>query len=269
MDAREDVISRFCDACLLEDQIVAAFVGGSLAADTADAVSDVDIYAITREADYARFFARREIFIQSWARPLLLLETLNFEGLGFDMLHFVLDDGVHGELALGHTGNFRVLHGGRHRVLVDKMGLLDGVTFPLHVPSVAERRQQAERALSWFWLDFIQFRKHLYRQRPVAIAAQIAHLRAHCTNLLAVACAQDITLDVDVLTERLAATVETGDPVAVARAVAQLHQELGPRIASHFGLAYPTGLAMLLSKQLSPQVEAGRPVIAAAEVTNE
>ena len=247
MDARQDAVSRFCDACRREELIVAAFVGGSLAAGTADDVSDVDLYTITDEADYVAFFARRTAFMHAWARPLLLLDTPNFEGLGFNMLHFVLDDGVHGEVALGHTGNFRALHGGPHQVLVDKRGLLDGVTFPLHVPSAAERRQQAERALDWFWLDFIQFRKHLHRQRPVAVAAELARLRAHCADLLAVARAQDITADGDTLAKRLEATVEPGDPAVVARAIAQVHQELGSRIATYFGLPYPTHLATLLT----------------------
>jgi hypothetical protein len=52
---------------------------------------------------------------------LLVVDTLNFEGLGFDMLHSVLDDGVYGELAPGHTGNFRVLHGGPYQVLGAQM----------------------------------------------------------------------------------------------------------------------------------------------------
>ena len=40
-------------------------------------------------------------------------------------------DGVHGEIAYGTTATFLSLHGGPHEVLVDKAGLLTGVTFPL------------------------------------------------------------------------------------------------------------------------------------------
>src|SRR6266496_4368068 len=156
MDARVDALLRFRDACQRDGSIVAAFVGGSIAARTFDDVSDVDLYAVTLEPDYEQFFTRREAFMCTWARPLLLVDTLNFEGLGFDMLHFVLDDGVYGELALGHTGNFRVMHGGPHQVLVDEIGLLDGVIFAKYVPSRSELQQQAEHALNWFWLDYIQ-----------------------------------------------------------------------------------------------------------------
>jgi hypothetical protein len=70
----------------------------------------------------------------------------------------VLDDAVYGELALGHTGKFRVMHGGPHEVLVDKMGLLSGVTFSKHVPTRSELRQQAERGLNWFWFQFASYK---------------------------------------------------------------------------------------------------------------
>jgi len=76
--------------------------------------------------------------MRTCARPSLVVDTLNFEGLGFDMLHFVLHDGVYGELALGHTDNFRVMRGGLYEVLVDKIGLLSGLTFSKHVPTRSE-----------------------------------------------------------------------------------------------------------------------------------
>jgi hypothetical protein len=47
------------------------------------------------------------------------------------MTTFALADGVYGEVAYGTTANFLTLHGGPHEVLVDKTGLLEGVTFPL------------------------------------------------------------------------------------------------------------------------------------------
>jgi hypothetical protein len=248
MDARESAVSRFRDACQREELIVAAFLGGSLAAGIADEASDVDIYAVTRVADYELLFRRRSTFVDSWAQPLLLLETLNFEGLGFDMLHFVLDDGVHGELALGHADNFRAMHGGPHRVLVDKVGLLNGVTFAKYTPSASERRQDAERALNWFWLDLIQFRKQRYRQHLVAMAAQLTRMRARCNQLLAVARDQDLNIDWASFGDRLEEAVQIDDPAAACHAIVEIHQELGIRVASYFGLPYPTAVATLLSR---------------------
>jgi predicted nucleotidyltransferase len=124
-------IVRFGAACEREPLVVAAFLGGSFAAGTANEESDVDVYVVAREEDYAELWARRETFVRALGEPERLVELPNFEGLGFDMVHFELADGVTGEVAYGHTANFMALHGGPHEVLVDRTGLLDGVTFPL------------------------------------------------------------------------------------------------------------------------------------------
>lgn len=248
MDARHEAIDRFTEACRTEAAVVAAFLGGSIAAGTADEASDVDIYAVIEASAYDAFFARRASFMHSWSRPALLLDTLNFEGLGFDMLHFVLADGVHGELALGHSDNFRVMHGGPHRVLVDKTGLLDAVTFTKYTPSEAERRQQAEHALTWFWLDFIQFRKRLHRRDALGTSMQLTQLRRHCVQLLALARDEAPSVDLESLRVRLARTLEPNDPTAAAHAIATLHQDLGVHVADHFGLSYPSAAAAVLLK---------------------
>jgi predicted nucleotidyltransferase len=122
---------RFRTCCEANPLVVAAFLGGSYAAGRERDDSDLDVYLVTREHDYRRFLEEREAFMSAWARPTWTEDVWNFEGLGFDMIRFKLDDGVWGEVALGHTGNFMRIHGGPHRVLVDKIGLLEGVTFPV------------------------------------------------------------------------------------------------------------------------------------------
>ena len=123
-------VARFQASCEQDPDVVAAFLGGSYAAGTATEASDIDVYLVTGEDDYGSFFARRRDFMLTWGEPVRLTDVLDFEGLGFDMLDFELADGVRGQLALGHTGNFMALHGGPHEVLVDKTGLLAGITFP-------------------------------------------------------------------------------------------------------------------------------------------
>lgn len=123
-------VARFQASCEQDPLVVAAFLGGSYAAGTATDASDIDVYLVTAGDDYQSFFARRHAFMLTWSEPVRLVDVLNFEGLGFDMLDFELKDGVRGQLAMGHTGNFMALHGGPHQVLVDKTGLLAGVTFP-------------------------------------------------------------------------------------------------------------------------------------------
>jgi hypothetical protein len=111
--------------------VLAAFLGGSLAAGTARVDSDVDLYVITREEDYEALWSRRADFMRSWGEPRSLEDVRDFEGLGFDMVRFELPNGVEGELAFGHDGNLLSLHGGPYEVLVDRIGVLDGVVFPL------------------------------------------------------------------------------------------------------------------------------------------
>ena len=125
------VIERFSAVCRRYDLVVAAFLGGSWAAGTATASSDIDFYVICDEEHYLAFFAGRVPFVRAWADQPRLTDHLNYEGLGFDLMTFDCPDGVWGQIAFGHTGNFMRLHGGPHVVLVDKRGLLEGVEFPL------------------------------------------------------------------------------------------------------------------------------------------
>jgi hypothetical protein len=124
-------VERFRRSCADHPLVVAAFLGGSFAAGTAGDGSDIDLYLVTRPEDYAAFIEGRGRFIESWGEPTQVEDIWNFEGLGFDMTAFTMTDGVHGEVVYGTTSNLMTLHGGPHEVLVDKAGVLDGVTFPL------------------------------------------------------------------------------------------------------------------------------------------
>jgi Nucleotidyltransferase domain len=124
-------IARFRAACEREPIVLAAFLGGSFAAGTARDDSDVDVYVISTEEDYPELWERRLDFVRPMGDPELVDDHPDFERLGFDLVHFELDGGVTGEVAYAHTGNFMAMHGGPYEVLVDRTGLLDGVTFPL------------------------------------------------------------------------------------------------------------------------------------------
>ena len=126
-----EAIDRFAVAASAEQLVLAAFLGGSYAAGRATETSDLDVYVIARRQDYEALWAKRAEFIADWGEVVILRDLVDFEGLGFDMVQFELADGVHGELAFGHTDNFMVIHGGPYEVLVDREGLLDGVEFPL------------------------------------------------------------------------------------------------------------------------------------------
>ena len=125
------VPTDLCVVLPVDAPLVTAEALLELAAGTAGEESDVDVYVVSEEARYLELCDRREAFMRAWGEPVSLEDVVDFEGLGFDMVRFWLADGVRGEVAFGHTGNLMTLHGGPHEVLVDRVGLLDGVEFPL------------------------------------------------------------------------------------------------------------------------------------------
>lgn len=254
VDPARAAIARFADACARDEAVVAAFLGGSHAAGTTDEVSDLDLYVVTTEKGYRDFFARREPFMRSWGEPLVLEDVLDFEGLGFDMLVFILRDGVWGELALAHTGNFKQTHGGPHEVLIDKGNLLAGVEFPLYVASAEERRAQAERSFGWFWIDLLNLNKALVRARRLSAVDYLAKLREHCLTLLRAAEGRDHGLDLDTLLERLIATTRCADLEDMRGASEELvaiHQVIGRALAPTLNLVYPDDLPALVAEKLN------------------
>jgi hypothetical protein len=240
-----DATRRFTAACARDAAVVAAYLGGSHAAGTADDVSDLDLYLVTTEREYESFFERHEDFMRLWCEPLSLEAIRNFEGLGFDMLLFVCRDGVWGEVATAHTGNFRAAHGGPYEVLLDETGLLVGAEFPLWVPGEDDRREAARHAVTRFWHDALQLDVLLVRGREVAAAAKLAQLRAHVATL------GDVVGDDGTA---LAATTRTSDRAAMRDAAVELvalHADLGARAARAVGIAYPDELPGLVTGRLA------------------
>ena len=98
--SQQETVRRFVDACAGDPDITAAFLGGSHAAGMADSFSDLDLYVITTDEGYDRFFDRRRELLQRLGHPVF---AEDFSGFGFDMLLFILSDGVDGELACGRA----------------------------------------------------------------------------------------------------------------------------------------------------------------------
>lgn len=236
-DPRRTAIDRFRAAAAADPLVAAAFLGGSFASRSADEYSDLDLYVVTEPADYDGFFARRGEFVAAWGDPVFIDTSVDFEGFGFDMLHFVLRDGVFGELALGHRGNMLALHGGPYELLVDTAGLLEGVTFPLYEPSRQERRTGIERALSWFWLDAIALATALARQRLADAQLRLGSMRSRCRTLADAAGASDAR----VLSSYVQA--EPAAIIAAAESLIELHRKAGATAAEAHGLPYPDELA--------------------------
>src|SRR2546427_631821 len=123
-------IQKFEQIAREDPRVLSAFLGGSLADGTEDDFSDIDIYYILEEQSYSDFTSQMRDRLAEMG-PLVFLEQHNF---GFDLILFIFQNGVKGELGLGTTKNLKTLHAGPHRVLVDKKLLLDGLVFPFQSP---------------------------------------------------------------------------------------------------------------------------------------
>ncbi len=143
------------------------------------------------------------------------------------------------------------LHGGPHRVLVDKAGVLDGIVFPLYEPTAEQHRRQIERALSWFWLDAIQLGKHLARRRFGAAQDSLARMRGYCELLVAADGLPGV--DGEMMSQRLLATFvasNVGAIVAASQELVAMHRDVGAAVAEPLGLSYPTQLAAVAEGKL-------------------
>jgi Nucleotidyltransferase domain len=85
-------LERFVAACREDTRVVAAFLGGSHAAGTADEYSDLDLYLIVGDHGYGTFFAERRAFPGHLGEPVFFED---FSDFGFDMVVFIFSSGGH------------------------------------------------------------------------------------------------------------------------------------------------------------------------------
>lgn len=173
-------LDRFMAASREDTRVVAAFLGGSHAAGTADEYSDLDLYLIVGDQNYDTFFAERRAFLGHLGEAVFLED---FSDFGFDMVVFILSGGVEGELTLGRASGFDHIHGGPFEILVDKEGILEGRVFPLHGPSQVEQRRTLRWLIYWFWRDLSEFNRAMVRGRLWTAHGLLEGLRLKCVNV--------------------------------------------------------------------------------------
>jgi hypothetical protein len=173
-------LERFVAACREDTRVVAAFLGGSYAARTADEYSDLDLYLIVGDQHYDTFFAERRAFLGRLGEPVFFED---FSEFGFDMVVFIFTDGVEGELALGRASGFDHIHGGPFEVLVDKEGILEGQVFPLLQSTQVEQRRKLRWLIYWFWRDLSEFNRAIVRGRLWTAHGLLEGLRLKCVNI--------------------------------------------------------------------------------------
>lgn len=174
-------IDCFREAVANDRRVRAAFIGGSLASGTWDEHSDLDLYVIVDDGDYEAVFADRRSFLEAMG-PVVLAE--DFDGFGFDMVVFMLADGVEGELAFGRRSGFAHIHGGPYRVFMDRDGLLEGMTFPPSRPSPSQRRRSVDRTLAWFWRQLSLFATAAARGRAWTAYGYLEKARREALDLV-------------------------------------------------------------------------------------
>lgn len=147
--ARDSVVEKFRRVADEDPRIVGAFLGGSLAAETADQYPDIDVYYIVKPEEYSSFHSNIRSLIEQIGRPAYFDEHSDF---GFDLVLFMFQDGVKGELGLGTAEKMKVMHAGPYKVLSDKANVFKGVSFPYEkTPEGDDLRKNVERELRWYW----------------------------------------------------------------------------------------------------------------------
>lgn len=172
------VLNRFVIACQADARIVAAFLGGSYARQTADAYSDLDLYVITTDEAFHDFCAQRYAFVQRLGKPLFVED--------FDIPHmvfYILADGAEGELGIGRESQFELINTGPYDVVLDRHGILTSAAFPGHAPDLVEQAKELRRLMYGFWHDVSHFITALGRGQLWWAQGQLEELRRQCVRL--------------------------------------------------------------------------------------
>ena len=256
-ETAEGVITQLVESCATDDRIAALFLGGSRARGEDDEYSDIDLCVIVRDDAYDDVIAGRDTFVRTVGEPLFLEDFGNG-----NMAFVILAGGTELELHFFGVGDLDTIRSGPHRVLLDKDGILAGVTFPLPEPDRAARVGGLRDILFWFWHDVGHFTTAVGRGQLWWAAGQLEQLRGYCVNLIRIdqgGVAEDEPywkLDHEIATEPLDALRSTFVPMerdALLRAggdVLAFFRERAPRVAGAFDLTYPMELDRLVGGHL-------------------
>ncbi len=253
------VMQRFITACQKDERIIAAFLGGSYAKGTNDAFSDLDLNLITNDNCFAEFCADRNSFIQQLGEPLSL------EDFGVsNIVCYVLDNGVEGDLEIGKEGELLEFHYGPYQVVIDKRRIFPGGVFNMPQPKPAEQTEKLRRMIYWFWHDWMHFTTAIGRGQIWWAQGQLETLRGYCVSLLRLQ--NDFNdpeaggehyfkIEVAVPAEKLAClevSVVPLDKSSLKKAslvIYKVYKELATKLALEHGIAYPEKLEKLLMKR--------------------
>jgi predicted nucleotidyltransferase len=258
MDSRQIIIQAFTDACAGDERVVAAFLGGSLAAGSDDDRSDLDLYVLILSEKYTEFFAARRNFFERWGNPVFLED---FNDFGFDMLVFILSNGVEGELSMAKDEDFLHIHGGRYKVLVDKKELLENTEFPLQGPAQEDQVETLQKNFVWFWRDLSLFCTALARGQKWTAYGYLESMRLRCVILARLdrdfttwadgyekleGAAEEYSLE---SLENSFSTLDRESMIQAANYLIDFYRSIVPKIAQENDLEYPESLEQVMLRR--------------------
>jgi hypothetical protein len=107
-----------------------------------------------------------------------------------NIICYILDNGVEGDLVIGRESQFETIHTGPYHVLLDKKDILKGVVFNRPPPDPGDQVETLRRMITWFWHDWVHFTTALQRGQLWWAQGQLEILRV----IVLVCCACRMTL---------------------------------------------------------------------------
>lgn len=260
-DQHQDVVNRFIAACEADARIVAAFVGGSNVRGEADAHSDLDLCVIVAEGAYADFVAGREQFLQQLGR-LIFVEDFGLP----DVVFSIFASGAEVELHLGSDTHLDRIHSGPFTILVDKKGILNGMTFTEESTDPTEQAETLRLLIYGFWHELSHFITAMGREQLWWAYGQLEALRRGCVSLARLQ--HDVSawaggdepyfkiekeMPVEMLAPLLATCVsrQRGPMFDAARIIVGFYRELARPLAQAHGIPYPIELDRVMTDRMN------------------
>jgi hypothetical protein len=257
--AQQDVVKRFVAAVGEDDRVVAAFLGGSFAAGSADAQSDLDLYIVMADDAYDDYFEQRYEFMTRLGQFVFIED---FNEFGFDMLVFTLANGVEGELSMARESHFTHFHGGPNKTLVDKKGLLAGMVFPLYRPGEESQLRVLHKSMYWFWDNVSHFVTAMHRGQLWSAYGSLDEMRLKCLKLARLK--HDFTLEhtgysgVERIVparelrplEETCCAPEAAAMLEAALILVRFYRRVARPLGVMHDIKYPTGLDRVVSRRL-------------------
>jgi predicted nucleotidyltransferase len=253
-------VDRFVKTCQNDEQILAAFLGGSNAKGYADAYSDVDLCVITTDEAFEEFLKEREVFLRSLG-DLVFLEDFDKPTSVF----YIYADDTEGELNIAREGRLGDIHSGPFHVLLDKKHILEGAEFPEGVPDSSRQTEKLRNQILLFWHELSHFITAMQRDQTWWAQGQLESLRAVCVNLARLRynildgdVGEEAYFKIETImpVELLAPLQETFGPMekeAMGKAVltiVRFYREIAPPLAQKYGQHYSQDLERVMLARL-------------------